>query len=202
MSGFYVPRRGTSPPPALSSHKAMREEYPGAGKHRFIHLSTAIHKRKRTKKKTSTAPAHFHPRTPHTNIQGAVVSPAPSRPQAAARPESARKAFSPRSEFLIGPVMAGHSAIPGSCCKHGGALDATQRDRKRQDVASTLAANVDAASCRVSYVRIRARGLSLYSTSCPDEVWGFSIAAPHQRGWGAGRRGRDDRAYFSIARTE
>jgi len=78
VSGFYVPRRGTSPPPALSSHKAMREEYPGAGKHRFIHLSTAIHKRKRTKKKTSTAPAHFHPQTPHTNIQGVVFQAAPS----------------------------------------------------------------------------------------------------------------------------
>ena len=30
-----------------------------------------------------------------------------------ANPESARKALSPRSEFLIGPVMAGDSAIPG-----------------------------------------------------------------------------------------
>ena len=30
----------------------MREDYLGAGRRRLIHLSTAIHKRKRTKKKT------------------------------------------------------------------------------------------------------------------------------------------------------
>ena len=58
------------------------------------------------------------------------------------------KALSPRSEFLIEPVKAGHSAIPGSWCEHGGSLDAPQWDGKRQDAASTLAANVDAIGCK------------------------------------------------------
>jgi hypothetical protein len=61
-------------------------------------------------------------------------------------PESARKALSPRSEFLIGPVMAGDSAIPGLAVNTVGLLMRRSETASGKMPLLHWLANVDAAS--------------------------------------------------------
>lgn len=66
----------------------------------------------------------------------------------------ARKRLPPRGPFLIRPIVAGHSWTWGRHCKNPGDLDEFLRTGKRQDAASTVGTNVEAASCRLPYTRI------------------------------------------------
>ena len=63
------PFHKSPPPPVLSCHKALGQEYLNASGGRVIHLSTAVYKRKSTKKKISTAAALFSYLTCAMNIQ-------------------------------------------------------------------------------------------------------------------------------------